>query len=98
MTTRVEIVNDFLAINVKPGSTIQDVVEASGSALPFVCRDGECGTCLVSIEQGMEFISEINEKEKKVIAEAGAGTNTEKSRLSCQMKIVKPNGVIRIKY
>ena len=37
-------------------------------------------------------------KEKKVIAEAGAGTNTEKSRLSCQMKIVKPNGVIRIKY
>lgn len=64
MTTRVEIVNDFLAINVKPGSTIQDVVEASGSALPFGCRDGECGTCLVSIEQGMEFISEINEKRK----------------------------------
>ena len=48
MTTRVEIVNDFLAINVKPGSTIQDVVEASGSALPFGCRDGECGTCLWS--------------------------------------------------
>ena len=40
MTTRVEIVNDFLAINVKPGATIQDVVEASGSALPFGCRDG----------------------------------------------------------
>ena len=69
MTTRVEIVNDFLAINVKPGSTIQDVVEASGSALPFGCRDGQCGTCLVTIEQGMEFISELNEKEKKVIAE-----------------------------
>ena len=30
MTTRVEIINDFLAINVKPGSTIKDVVEASG--------------------------------------------------------------------
>ena len=41
MTTRVEIVNDFLAINVKPGSTIQDVVEASGSALPFGCREDE---------------------------------------------------------
>ena len=69
MTTRVEIVNDFLAINVKPGSTIQDVVEASGSALPFGCRDGQCGTCLVTIEQGMEFISDLNEKEKKVIEE-----------------------------
>lgn len=40
-------------------------------ALPFGCRDGECGTCLVTIEQGIEFISELNEKEKKVIAEAG---------------------------
>lgn len=35
MTTRVEIVNDFLAINVKPGSTIQDVVEAPASAITF---------------------------------------------------------------
>ncbi|MGB5918993.1 2Fe-2S iron-sulfur cluster-binding protein [Arcobacter sp.] len=98
MTTRVEIINDFLAINVKPGSTIQDVVEASGSALPFGCRDGECGTCVVEIEQGMEFISPINEKEVKVIKENCVGTATEKTRLSCQMKIVKPNGVVRIKY
>ena len=98
MTTRVEIINDFLAINVKPGSTIQDVVEASGSALPFGCRDGECGTCVVEIEQGMEFLSEINEKEIKVIKESCAGTCTDNTRLSCQMKVVKPNGVIRIKY
>ena len=66
MTTRVEIVNDFLAINVKPGATIQDVVEASGSALPFGCRDGQCGTCVVEIVQGMEFLSPKNEKEFKV--------------------------------
>ncbi|MDX9796383.1 MAG: 2Fe-2S iron-sulfur cluster-binding protein [Sulfurimonadaceae bacterium] len=98
MTTRVEIVNDFLAINVQPGSTIQDVVEASGSALPFGCRDGECGTCVVEIEQGMEFLSPINDKEKKVIKENCAGTCTDKTRLSCQMKIVKPNGIVRIKY
>ena len=32
----------------------------------------------------MEFISELNEKRKKVIAEAGAGMNTENARLSCQ--------------
>ena len=53
MTTRVEIVNDFLAINVKEGSTIQDIVEASCSALPFGCRVGECGTCVVEVESGM---------------------------------------------
>ncbi len=98
MTTRVEIVNDFLAINVKPGSTIQDVVEASGSALPFGCRDGECGTCVVEIEQGMEFLTDKTDKEVKVLKEVCSGTCTPNSRLACQMKIDKPNGVIRIKY
>ena len=98
MRTRVEIMNDFLAINVEPGKTIQDIVEASGSALPFGCRDGECGTCVVSIEQGMEYLSPMTDKEVKVLKEVLAGTTTEKSRLSCQMKVVKPNGLIRIKY
>jgi len=96
MTTRVEIINDFLAINVKPGKTIQDIVEASGSALPFGCRDGECGTCVVMIESGMEFLSEINEKEKAVLKTVGE--TSPKARVGCQMKIVEPNGQVRIKY
>jgi ferredoxin len=96
MTTRVEIINDFLAINVKPGKTIQDIVEASGSALPFGCRDGECGTCVVQIESGMEFLSEMTEKEKVVMKTIGE--TSEKARLACQMKIIEPNGQVRIKY
>ena len=98
MTTRVEIINDFLAINVKPGATIQDVVEASGSALPFGCRDGQCGTCVVEIVQGMEFLSPLNEKEIKVVKEICVGKSKKNARLACQMKIDKPNGVVRIKY
>jgi ferredoxin len=98
MTTRVEIVNDFLAINVKVGATIQDIVEASGSALPFGCRDGECGTCVVEVVQGMEFLSEKTEKEYKVLKEICSGTCTPNSRLSCQMKVDKPNGIVRLKY
>ena len=96
MTTRVEIVNDFLALNVKPGKTIQDIVEASGSALPFGCRDGECGTCVVMIESGMEFLSDVTEKEITVMKMLNE-TNP-KARLSCQMKIVEPNGLVRLKY
>ena len=98
MTTRVEIVNDFLAINVKEGSTIQDIVEASGSALPFGCRDGECGTCVVEVETGMEFLSPKTDKEIKVMKEICYGPCTPNSRLSCQMKIAKPNGLVRLKY
>ncbi|MBU1883687.1 2Fe-2S iron-sulfur cluster binding domain-containing protein [bacterium] len=96
MTTRVEIINDFLAINVKPGKTIQDIVEASGSALPFGCRDGECGTCIVTVESGIEFLSDVTEKEKAVMKMLNE-TNP-KARLSCQMKIVEPNGLVRVKY
>lgn len=96
MTTRVEIVNDFLALNVKPGKTIQDIVEASGSALPFGCRDGECGTCVVMIESGMEFLSDVTDKEITVMKMLNE-TNP-KARLSCQMKIVEPNGLVRLKY
>lgn len=98
MTTRVEIINDFLAINVKEGSTIQDIVEASGSALPFGCRDGECGTCIVEVEQGMEFLSPVTDKEIKVLKEVCPEIATDKTRLSCQMKIAKSNGVVRLKY
>jgi ferredoxin len=96
MTTRVEIMNDFLAINVKPGKTIQDIVEASGSALPFGCRDGECGTCVVSVESGMEFLSDMTDKEKAVMKMLNE--SNPRARLSCQMKIIQPNGLIRLKY
>jgi len=96
MTTRVEIMNDFLALNVKPGKTIQDIVEASGSALPFGCRDGECGTCIVTIESGMEFLSDITDKEKSVMKMLNEASP--KARLSCQMKITEPNGLVRLKY
>lgn len=96
MTTRVEIINDFFAINVKPGKTIQDIVEASGSALPFGCRDGECGTCVVLIESGMDFLSPMTDKEKAVMKTIGEPSP--KARLACQMKIIEPNGMVRIKY
>ena len=96
MTTRVEIINDFLAINVKPGKTIQDIVEAAGSALPFGCRDGECGTCVVLVESGMEFLSDMTDKEKAVMKTIGE--TSPKARLACQMKITHPNGHVRLKY
>ena len=75
---------------------IQDIVEASGSALPFGCRDGECGTCVVMIESGMEFLSPVTEKEVAVLKTVGEPSP--KARLACQMKIVEPNGLVRIKY
>jgi len=96
MTTRIEIVNDFLAINAKAGTDFQAIAEASGSSIPFGCRDGECGTCIINVEAGAEFLSPKNEKERAVLAKIGC--KDEKTRLTCQMKIEKPNGLVRLKY
>lgn len=96
MTTRVEIVNDFLAINAKAGSSFQDVAEAAGSSIPFGCRDGECGTCIINVEAGGEFLSPKTEKEIAVLEKLCC--TDESTRLTCQMKIEKPNGHIRLKY
>ena len=96
MTTRVEVINDFLAINAKVGTTFQDIAESAGSGIPFGCRDGECGTCLVDVEAGMEFLSPKNEKEDKVLEKLCC--TSDKARLACQLKVEKPNGLIRIKY
>ncbi|MEY4504233.1 MAG: hypothetical protein RL154_526 [Pseudomonadota bacterium] len=98
MTTRVELVNDFLAINVIPGNTFQDIVEKAGSGLPFGCRDGECGTCVVEVLSGMEFLNAKNAKEEKVLATVEAIDLKPNMCLACQLKVEKPNGLIRIKY
>lgn len=98
MTTRVEIINDFLAINVKPGATIQEIVERSGSGLPFGCRDGECGTCIVEVVGGMEYLSPKTEKEIKVLSAVESTNKNPNLRLSCQMKIAQANGHVRLKY
>jgi ferredoxin len=96
MTTRIEIVNDFLAINAKAGTDFQAIAESSGSSIPFGCRDGECGTCIINVESGAEFLTPKNDKEKAVLAKICC--QSDKARLTCQMKIEKPNGVVRLKY
>lgn len=96
MTTRIEIVNDFIAINAKAGTDFQTIAEASGSSIPFGCRDGECGTCTINVESGDEFLTPKNDKEKAVLAKIGC--QNPKARLTCQIKIEKPNGLIRLKY
>jgi hypothetical protein len=44
----------------------------------------------------MEYMSEINDKEKAVLKTVGE--TSPKARLACQMKVVAPNGLVRIKY
>jgi len=44
----------------------------------------------------MEFLSPVTDKEKKVLSEFPEKKTT--SRLSCQMKVEKAGGLVRLKY
>ena len=61
---------------VTDGGKLIDAAEAMG--IPFSCKDGVCGTCLVHVESGRENLSEINEAEKAF------GLDGTAERLTCQ--------------
>ena len=80
----------FLSSNqekeVADGEPIKEALEEAG--VPFGCQDGICGTCMLEIEEGMENLSEKNEKEMDLVGDDA------KMRLGCQCRIKK--GVVKI--
>jgi ferredoxin len=56
--------------------------------IPFGCEHGICGTCIVTVEEGMENLSEKNRAEKEMHL-------ADNQRLCCQIKIQKGNVIIK---
>lgn len=48
----VHLVQSGMTIDVKPGISILDALEAAGVWAPFECRRGECGSCVAGIVSG----------------------------------------------
>ena len=68
------------------GEPIRDALEEGG--VPFGCKDGICGTCMLEVEEGMENLSEKNDKEMDLVGD------DKKMRLGCQCKIKQ--GTVKI--
>lgn len=69
------------------GSPIRDACEELG--VPFGCRSGLCGTCMIDIVEGEENLFELTEEEV-------AMDRDRKHRLACQAKIKE--GTVIIKF
>ena len=84
-----KIINDKGIIeNLKDGDPIKlPCMEKFG--VPFACEDGMCGTCVIEIIEGMQNLSERNEKENDM----GLSEN---QRLACQCTIKK--GIVKVRY
>ena len=74
-----------VSVNVPAGTRVIEVSEKVGAGIIYGCREGDCGTCLMKIEDGPENLSEPTALEDKVLKENMAGKNM---RLACQAQII----------
>ena len=81
---KVYVKNDDKWIEVEDGTKL-DVLDGQCSVL-FACKDGVCGSCLVTILEGAENLEPPAETEKTTLESLGASEN---QRLLCQTVIKK---------
>ena len=73
-----------------PGDMLMNIAQANNASIPFGCKNGICGTCIIKVNKGMENLSPMEEKEKNTLAMFGAGPQ---NRLTCQCKV---NGDVEV--
>lgn len=66
------------------GDSFREVAQSQGLGVPFGCENGLCGTCLVTINSGMENLSEHTEQEEFTLEARSAEDD---QRLICQCQI-----------
>lgn len=57
-----------------------------GTLIPFGCRAGACGACVVEVLQGANALGDRNRDEARFLAELGF--EGEQFRLACQCRIL----------
>jgi ferredoxin len=82
------IVSTGEEFEVSDGSPIQPTCEEAG--VPFGCSEGICGTCVITIKEGKENLSEYTDREKDFLGNEGH------ERLACQCRLKK--GTVKIDF
>ncbi len=74
-----------LSVNVPAGTRVIEISEKVGSGIVYGCRECDCGTCLMKVEEGWDNLSEPSVLEQKVLRENLAGRHY---RLACQAQVL----------
>lgn len=82
------IFNEDEEMEVPDGEAIKPYCEEAG--IPFACEEGICGTCVIEIEDGGEYLSEFTQEELDFLGEQDC------ERLACQCKI--KSGTVKVRY
>lgn len=69
------------------GQRLIELCDAHVTPLPFGCRAGSCGTCMVRVIEGMGNLSGVTDNESILLPEL---TDDPSARLGCQLRILGP--------
>lgn len=72
------------------GGSIQVACESLG--IPFSCKEGVCGSCLVEVTEGEDNLGELNDEE------VAFGLDGKDTRLACQCKITSGDVKVESAY
>ena len=67
------------------GAPLKDVTKDHGWPIAYGCEDGVCGTCIISVPEGKENLSEQSDQEKQTLEIMGLDDG--EHRLCCQCKV-----------
>ncbi len=91
MPTTVTFATDGKTVTVEKKKQLMDICEEINSTIPFGCKVGTCGTCVVKVTKGMETLTKVNLFERNRL---GDGRLREGFRLSCQSEIIADGELI----
>ena len=72
-------------VEVPAGTRLIEVSEQAGAGIVYGCREGDCGTCLMKVTEGMDNLSEPSALELRILKEHFAGKDM---RLACQAQVL----------
>ena len=78
---KVEFVTDGVTIEVEMGVQLASIVDDEGLSVPFGCRDAQCGTCMITVHEGIENLQPASDDERETLSMNDADEN---QRLCCQ--------------
>ena len=67
------------------GVRVIEISEKVGAGVVYGCREGDCGTCMMKVEEGWDNLSTPSIIEDKILRDNLAGRHY---RLACQAQII----------
>ena len=93
-TLAVEGPNGLRVVRVTTASRLVDVCDEHEVAVPFSCRSARCGTCLISVLDGAEWLDLPGEEEATLLATGGLSAG---HRFACAVHVKESDGWVHLR-